>query len=150
MLYFKVPANIDGKRIGNGYYFIQDELFTETECKKHKINTEKLLPIHISKNDTYHMFGARFATENARKEVNYEIRQLDSYLYDEEWTINTSYYIGILSTAAKNERKAFTSFLKKQGIMFYKGKTIIEFDGDCYTILDRKTQEPLFTAIPQY
>jgi len=28
--------------------------------------------------------------------------------------------------------------------------TRIEFDGDCYTITDRKTNEPLFVAIPEW
>lgn len=80
----------------------------------------------------------------------FEIRQLDSYLYDNEWTTNTSYQMGELKTNAANERKAFSCFLKKKGIVFKKNRTRIEFDGDVYTIIDRKTKEPLFIAIPMY
>lgn len=81
----------------------------------------------------------------------FEIRQLDCYMYDDEWTINTSYDFGELLTQAKNEKQAFTRFLNnKHGITFKKNRTRIEFDGDCYTIIDRKTKEPLFVAIPMY
>ena len=82
----------------------------------------------------------------------FEIRQLDAWGNKEEgYDINTSYYMGIMETAAKNEGKAFTRYLaRKHGIIFKKNRTRIEFDGDCYTIIDRKTWEPLFIAIPHY
>ena len=85
--------------------------------------------------------------------MKYEIRQLDYYLYDDEWTQNTSYLIGAFEThcKAENEKQAFTRYLaNKHGIVFKKNRTRIEFDGDCYTIIDRKTKEPLFIAIPHY
>ena len=82
--------------------------------------------------------------------MKFEVRQLDCYLYDEEWTENTSYLIGRMETSAKDEKRAFTRYLKKKGITFYKNKILIEFDGDCYTIIDRKTKEPLFIMIPVY
>ena len=85
--------------------------------------------------------------------MKYEIRQLDCYLYGDEWTQNTSYLIGAFEThcKAENDKRAFTRYLaNKHGIVFKKNRTRIEFDGDCYTIIDRKTKEPLFIAIPQY
>ena len=82
--------------------------------------------------------------------MKFEIRQLDCYLYDEDWTQNTSYLIGTMKTSAQNEKRAFARYLKKQGITFYKNRTLIDFDGDCYTIIDRKTKEPLFIMIPVY
>ena len=85
--------------------------------------------------------------------MKYEIRQLDCYLYDDEWTQNTSYLIGAFEThcKAENDKRAFTRYLaNKHGIVFKKNRTRIEFDGDCYTIIDRKTKEPLFIAIPLY
>ncbi len=85
------------------------------------------------------------------KGYSFEIRQLDCWMYDGEWTQNTSYLMGEMTTKAQNERKAFTSWLKNHcGISFKNNRTLIEFDGDCYTIIDRKTKEPLFIAIPQY
>lgn len=81
------------------------------------------------------------------KKNRFEIRQLDSYIYDEEWTVNTSYHLGTLYTSAKNEKSAFVRFLNSLGIRFLKNRTRIEFDGDNYTIIDRKTKEPLFIAI---
>lgn len=85
--------------------------------------------------------------------MKYEIRQLDCYLYGDEWTQNTSYLIGAFEThcKAENYKQAFTRYLaNKHGIVFKKNRTRIEFDGDCYTIIDRKTKEPLFIAIPHY
>lgn len=82
--------------------------------------------------------------------MKFEVRQLDCYLYDEEWTENTSYLVGAMETSAKDEKRAFTRYLKKKGITFYKNKTMIEFNGDCYTIINRKTKKPLFIMIPAY
>lgn len=84
--------------------------------------------------------------------MNFEIRQLDAWGNKEEgYDINISYLMGTMTTSAQNEKAAFTRYLaRKHGIIFKKNRTRIDFDGDCYTILDRKTLEPLFIAIPQY
>lgn len=86
-------------------------------------------------------------------EESFEIRQIDAWYYgqDEGWIWNTSYNMGEMQTKAQNERRAFTAWLKRHlGISFKNNRTLIEYDGDCYTIIDRKTKEPLFIAIPQY
>lgn len=81
--------------------------------------------------------------------MKFEIRQIDAYVYDDSWIHNTTYLLGTMTTNAANERRAFTDYLRRQhGIIFRKNRTRIEFDGDCYTIEDRKTHEPLFIAIP--
>lgn len=77
----------------------------------------------------------------------FEIREVDAIWYDDEWIYNTTYNIGRIKTGAKNERKAFTAFLKKNGIVFKKNRTLIEYDGDNYFIIDRKTKEPLFDMV---
>lgn len=81
------------------------------------------------------------------KKNRFEIRQLDCYMYDEDWTENTSYFLGFMYTSAQNEKAAFVRFLNALGIHFLKNRTLIEFDGDNYTIIDRKTKKPLFIAI---
>ena len=81
--------------------------------------------------------------------IKFEIRQLDAWIYDDEWTINTSYNLGTMATKG-DEKRAFVRFLNRMGIFFKRNRTLIDFDGDCYTIIDRKTKEPLFIAIPQY
>lgn len=86
------------------------------------------------------------------RKYKYEIRQIDAWGNKiDGYEINTSYFMGTMETAAENEKRAFTRYLaSKHGIIFKKNRTRIDFDGDCYTILDRKTQEPLFIAIPNY
>ena len=89
--------------------------------------------------------------ENTKK-YSFEIRQLDAWGNAEEgYEINTSYHMGEMQTKAQNERRAFTGWMKRHlGISFKPNRTLIEYDGDCYTIIDRKTKEPLFIAIPHY
>lgn len=86
------------------------------------------------------------------KGCSFEIRQLDAWGNAEEgYEINTSYHMGEMTTKAQDERRAFTAWMKRHlGISFKPNRTLIEYDGDCYTIIDRKTKEPLFIAIPQY
>lgn len=82
--------------------------------------------------------------------IKFEIRQLDSWMYDGDWTVNTSYHIADFETKAVNEKRAFIRVLNNKGISFKLNRTLIDFDGDCYTIIDRKSKEPLFIAIPNY
>ena len=92
-------------------------------------------------------------TNTNTKKDSFEIRQIDAWYYgeDEGWIWNTSYNMGEMQTKAQNERRAFTAWMKRHlGISFKNNRTLIEYDGDCYTIIDRKTKEPLFIAIPQY
>lgn len=83
------------------------------------------------------------------KKISFEVREIDSWLYDGAWEWNTSYFIGIFATSAKNEKRAFTNFLKKRGIVFKVNRTLIETEdgGAIYEIIDRKTKEPLYAAI---
>ena len=80
----------------------------------------------------------------------FEVRQIDAWPdIDNTWTWNMSYLVGYFSTSAKDEKRAFTRFLKKHGITFKKNRTIIDSQngGDILEIQDRKTKEPLFAAI---
>ena len=85
----------------------------------------------------------------SNKKYTFEIRQIDAYMYDDDWTWNTSYLVGTMTTSAKNEKRAFIRFLNRQGIHFIKNRTIIESEdgGNILEVLDRKTKEPLFAAI---
>lgn len=85
------------------------------------------------------------------KKEKFEIRQIDAYMDDGEWIENTSYNYGVMETSATDLHKAFSNFLKrKHGITFKPNRTRIVFDGDCFEIIDRKTKEPIFRAIPIY
>ena len=76
------------------------------------------------------------------------IRQVEAWADpDAGWTYNNTWNIGEMKTRAKDERRAITAFLRKNGIIFKKARTLIWFDGDNYEIVDRKTKEPLFDAV---
>ena len=85
--------------------------------------------------------------------MKFEIRQIEAWNYGKEegWIFNQTWRIGDMATDAENIPKAFTAWLKRHArIVFKLNRTLIEYDGDCYTIIDRKTKEPLFIAIPNY
>ena len=83
------------------------------------------------------------------KKYTFEVRQVDAWFYDDSWTWNTSYFIGKMTTSAKDEKRAFIRFLNKKGIYFKKNRTIIDVQdgGSILEVQDRKTKEPLFAAI---
>ena len=78
----------------------------------------------------------------------YEIRQIEAWADLEGWTWNSSYHIGDFSTSAENHKRAFLNALHNLGIVCKRGKCKVEFDGSIYELVDRKTLEPLFAAIP--
>ena len=90
--------------------------------------------------------------KNNTKKYSYDIRELDSWIdCENSWYINDSYYIGTMLTAAKNEKRAFVNYLNNKGIRFKKNRTLVIYDCDsCYYVIDRKTKEPLYIAIPNY
>ena len=87
--------------------------------------------------------------QQERRAITFEIREVDAYMYEDEWTYNTTYRLGSFTTAAQNERRAFYRALARMGIRFYRGKVRAEYDGDICEIIDRRDGMPLFAAIPQ-
>ena len=79
--------------------------------------------------------------------VKFLVRQVEAWASPEGWDYNNVWPIGEMKTRAKNERRAITAFLRKNGITFKRGRTRIWFDGDNYEIDDRKTGEPMFDAV---
>lgn len=85
------------------------------------------------------------------QKYKYEIRQIDAWRDIDGWIYNETWRIGDFSTSATDEKRAFVAALKnKYGISFKLNRTLVNYDGDCYEIVDRKTKEPLFVAIPQF
>ena len=79
----------------------------------------------------------------------YEIRQVDAWNDGDGWTYNESWHLGSFCTVSTDVPRAFRHALANLGITFYRGRTVTEYDGDIYEIVDRATSEPLFVAIPQ-
>ena len=73
MVYYKVKMKHDNKyknpskRDGNIY--IGNELYTEKEATKQKLNLGYLTKIEVSKKSVYWLFGARFKVENIVKRM---------------------------------------------------------------------------------
>ena len=78
----------------------------------------------------------------------YEVREIDAWMYDDSWTWNNSFIVGTFTTAAQDTARAFRHYLKTQGVTFRRGTTRTEYDGDVYEIVDRKTGQLLYAAIP--
>lgn len=79
----------------------------------------------------------------------FEIRQVDSYREENDsWTWNTSYRLSDFSVAdTTNIPRKFIRELKKLGITFKPGRTLIYDHGDLLEVVDRKTKQPLFAAL---
>ena len=89
--------------------------------------------------------------EGRKMKYKYEIRQIDAWAeYEDQfsWSWNESYHIGEFETAAQDHKRAFLRALHRAGIAFYPGRVKTEYDGSIYEVVDRKTGEPLFAALP--
>ena len=80
--------------------------------------------------------------------MKFEIRQIDAWHDGEAWTYNESFRIGEFSTRAENVKRAFCRALHGLGVVFRRGRVVVVDDGDCLEIQDRKSEKPLFAAIP--
>ncbi len=82
----------------------------------------------------------------------WEVRQIDAICEDNNWIWNSSILVLVFEFNARegnrNVIRAFYRALKKYGIVFKPGRVFCVDDGNILEILDRKTKEPLFAAIP--
>lgn len=79
----------------------------------------------------------------------YEVHQVDALMQDDEsWYYNETWKMFEYTTAAADRAKAFRNALARFGVSFIKGRTRTEYDGDVFEIVDAKTGEPLFCAVP--
>ncbi len=76
---------------------------------------------------------------------SFEVLQVDAVPDEDSWVTNSVDVIGYFFTKG-NPKRALMQFLKQQGITFQKGTIRVEDDGDYITVLERKTQRPLFDA----
>ena len=83
------------------------------------------------------------------EKMRFEIREVDAWAGDDgDWTWNTSYYLGTMTTKAENVKRAFVRYLKsRRGIVFRRGRTAVIDCCGVIEIRDRRTGEPLFAAL---
>lgn len=79
----------------------------------------------------------------------YELRQIEAWREDEfSWYYNETWKLAEFETAAKEHKTAFLRALHKIGVSCKRGKCKVVSDGSIYELIDRKTLEPLFCAVP--
>ena len=79
----------------------------------------------------------------------YELRQIDALREDEfSWYYNETWKLAEYETAAQDEKRAFLRALHKIGVSCKRGKCKVVSDGSLLELIDRKTEEPLFCAVP--
>lgn len=60
MKYYKVKKEYDNTRKNNKDIYIANELYTQKEVDRERLNTSYMDTVEINKNRTYFFFGARF------------------------------------------------------------------------------------------
>lgn len=60
MKYYKVKKEYDNTRKNNKDIYIANELYTQKEVDRERLNTSYMDTVEINKNRTYFLFGARF------------------------------------------------------------------------------------------
>lgn len=81
--------------------------------------------------------------------TTWEIRQIDSYDDGEFWIDKNTWCIGKLRSKSNDINYLFRQALKKTGIRLDRKQTEICIDGpDAYTMIVRKTQEPILSIVP--
>lgn len=67
MKFYQVLPQYDQRyknlQVHNGDIYIANELYTERETERQKLNRKYMREVHVSKNSVYWFFGARFSTE---------------------------------------------------------------------------------------
>ena len=84
----------------------------------------------------------------ASYKIGFEIRQIDAWNDGDGWTYNASFHIGVFTIKANDEKRAFLNALHRHGVVCKRGFCRVDFDGEIYELVNRKTGEPLYAAIP--
>ncbi len=92
-------------------------------------------------------YGARYFTVTTCKRGHKATAAADYGTLED--IVNTADALIFNEDPAADVPRAFRHALRRLGVSFYPGRTVTEYDGDLYEIIDRKTGEPLFVAIPQ-
>lgn len=63
MKYYRVKKEYDNFRRSDGSILVQNELYTEKECRRFNILAQHVEAVEVKKNATYFLFGARFCLD---------------------------------------------------------------------------------------
>jgi hypothetical protein len=80
----------------------------------------------------------------------YEVRQVDALASCEEgmWEYNETWHLFDFTAKGKDDRKSFKRALNRHGIKLTPKCQTYSPDGSLLEVVERKTQMPLFCAIP--
>ena len=79
----------------------------------------------------------------------YEVRQVDAWANEEEmWEYNETWRLFEFTAKGGNDKRSFRRALNRHGITLNPGCRTYSPDGSLLEVIERKTQKPLFVAIP--
>lgn len=80
--------------------------------------------------------------------MKFEIRKIYALSLGDTWKEIGTCHVGEFKTNTTDHKRAFLYALHKLGIVCKRGKMAVVCDGNIYTLQDRRTGKPLFTAVP--
>lgn len=76
----------------------------------------------------------------------YQLRQLDSIMYSDSWTVNDSFILSTVTIKMSSDpKKVFLRELKKLGFTCRRGFYVVVNDGILITLEERKSHKPIFS-----
>ena len=80
--------------------------------------------------------------------MKYELRDVDAMIEGDSWCYNASYKMSEFICKTDNPKRAMLKALHKAGVSCNRGKCVVIDDGDILELIERKSKEPLFCAVP--
>lgn len=80
--------------------------------------------------------------------TKFEVRQIDAWATSDGWEYNQTFKLFDFNCKSSNETRSFRRALNRHGITLTPKCETRCYDGDTIEVNVRRTQEPLFVAIP--
>ena len=81
--------------------------------------------------------------------MKYELRQIDAWGNKTDgYDYNETFHIGTYNQRSDDGIRSFLRGLHKYGITCKRGVCRVEYDGDIYELIERKTDRPIICAVP--
>lgn len=94
--------------------------------------------------------GVRSTKKREFEMRKYEVRQVDALASCEDgmWVYNETWHLFDFTARGGDDRRSFRRALNRHGIMLTPKCQTYSPDGSLLEVIERKTQRPLFCAVP--